>query len=104
MLRRETIIALRARHTAFRIALDILHPHLQAPPLPEPVVPSPPVDLDVEAGWFEQHQRRQRRHHRIVIAFVAALWAAAIVIGILNWSRPTSVPEPPPFARPISPR
>lgn len=32
MLRRETNIALRARHTAFRIAIEILHPRMTVPP------------------------------------------------------------------------
>ena len=40
MLRRETIIALRARHTAFRMALDILYPQQsrQRPPRSDSVI------------------------------------------------------------------
>jgi hypothetical protein len=39
MTRRETIIALRARHQAFRVATDLDHPHLDPPPPPQPAIP-----------------------------------------------------------------
>ena len=34
MIRRETIIALRARHQAFGTATEVAHPHLEVPPAP----------------------------------------------------------------------
>jgi hypothetical protein len=36
---RETMIALRARHEAFRIATEVGRPHMEAPPPPEPAIP-----------------------------------------------------------------
>ena len=39
---RETMIALRARHQAFRIASDVGHPRIDVPPPPEPAIPVPP--------------------------------------------------------------
>jgi hypothetical protein len=44
MFRRETIIALRARHQAHRIASDILNPHVDTPPPPQPAMPVDPPD------------------------------------------------------------
>jgi hypothetical protein len=43
-VRRETLIALRARRTAYRIASDFLNPHLDLPK-PDPLVPPPRIDL-----------------------------------------------------------
>ena len=37
--RRESLIALRARHQAFRIAADIAYPHVEVAPPPEPAIP-----------------------------------------------------------------
>ena len=55
MFRRETLIALRARQEAYRIATEIQHPPVQPPPLPTPVVPAPtPID-------FEPYLRRRGR-------------------------------------------
>ena len=36
---RETMIALRARHEAFRIATAVDQPHMDAPPPPTPAIP-----------------------------------------------------------------
>ena len=41
--RRETMIALRARHQSFRIASDIDTPHLDVPLPPAPAIPLEPV-------------------------------------------------------------
>jgi hypothetical protein len=46
MFRRETLIALRARHEAYRIATEIQHPPIEPPPLPTPVVPAP-TEIDL---------------------------------------------------------
>ena len=97
MLRRETLIALRARHTAWRIAMSIAHPSqpLQAPP--ERVLPlAPQVEY---AAWTEK-QRRER---------VAGLLAAVVVVVLLLvicflFRSPEPRPRPPvPPARPILP-
>ena len=46
MFRRETIIALRARHEAYRIATEILYPHVASPqPPPQPAMPVDPPDF-----------------------------------------------------------
>jgi hypothetical protein len=42
---RETMIALRARHEAFRIATEIDRPHMEAPPPPEPAIPLMPHEV-----------------------------------------------------------
>ena len=76
MFRRETIIALRARHQAYRIATEILHPHVQTPRPPEPAIPMDLPDLT-----------RFRRHATTVgmIALAAAVWAAVAVYWMVHW-------------------
>ena len=55
MLRRETIIALRARHQAFRIATEVAHPPLDVPPSPPPKLcegmPPPPLSYAPSREW-----------------------------------------------------
>jgi hypothetical protein len=85
MSRRETIIALRARHTAFRIATDILYPPPPAPPPPAPthsdtVDSMPAIDVLAEFESWEW-QQRQERHDKRMRRLVVLLWAAAIVVG-----------------------
>ena len=108
MLRRETIIALRARHTAFRMAMDILYPQR---PLPGPSASDPPPSADAVpaidvlaqfTAW--EWQERQERRRRTMLWLVMLLWAAAIALGAWNWPRRASRPSPPvPPARPILP-
>ena len=44
-LRRETMIALRARHEALEVARDVAYPPLAVPPPPAPPLP--------DLGWIE---------------------------------------------------
>ena len=45
--RRETMIALRARHEALEVTRDIAYPPLQVPPPPAPPIPVVSGDWDV---------------------------------------------------------
>ena len=113
MVRRETIIALRARHTAYRVSTDMLFP-AQAPPEPVPVLkevkPPPPLptpeeaaafvaELEARRAWAEQvlrrteeawlrRERRQERGARIVAIIAGAAMllfsAFAITVGIIE--------------------
>jgi hypothetical protein len=78
MFRRETIIALRARHQAYRIASDILNPHADVPPPPQPAIPIDPPDVSV-------FRRRIDVAGLIAVAIiwglVAALWLAYLLFG-----------------------
>jgi hypothetical protein len=108
MLRRETIIALRARHTAFRIAVDILYPP-QAPPLS--AQPARVSDEEVDramAEWEAQGRReaewarQDARNHWLGIAVL--LVGFVLLVALIVWNsanQPT--PVPPPQARPILP-
>ena len=110
MLRRETIIALRARHTAFRMAMDILHPQRPLPAPPESDLPPnadalPAIDVLAQFTAWEWEERQARRR-RTTLRLVMLLWAAAILLGAWNWPRKASRPAPPPPvppARPILP-
>jgi hypothetical protein len=111
MPRRETIIALRARHTAFRLATDILYPPPPSAPPPaalhppsetETVDATPAIDVLAEFESWEWQQRQERRDKRMR-RLVVLLWMTAIVVGAWNWPRkssPRPLP-PPPQARPI---
>jgi len=46
MLRRETMIALRARHEAFRVASKVQNPRVNAPLPPQPAIPLVPDKLE----------------------------------------------------------
>jgi hypothetical protein len=43
---RETMIALRARHEAFRVASKVQNPRVNAPPPPQPAIPLAPATLE----------------------------------------------------------
>lgn len=100
MIRRETIIALRARHTAFRIAIDFLYPQQPAPPLPQPVIPIVDIDGPMTSTLGKPH--RPKRLLAIVLVVLAMLWLFLLVCGMLNskdlWE---DVPPAPPQGRPI---
>ena len=49
-VRRETLIALRARRTAHRVASDFINPHLEVP-RPEAPYPPPRIDQPQLAAW-----------------------------------------------------
>ena len=110
MLRRETIIALRARHTAFRIATDILYPQ-QPPPAGATVQPAIPFAEDGEDAidiWQSAireraayEQRRRRRGLIVMLAIMAAL--AAISVYVNHGGQLQDFAPPPPQARPILP-
>jgi hypothetical protein len=111
MIGRETIIALRARHAAFRVAMAILHPRPPSTaPKPSPPPPPPPsgdavpaIDVLAEFTAWESQEREARRR-RAARRLAALLWTAAIVVGAWNWPRKTSPlvplrPAPPSFNR-----
>ena len=121
MLGRETIIALRARHTAYRVATDLVFPPQAAPePVLEEVKPPPPLPTPEQAAeaiaaadgrrkWVEQvishseyeWQRRERRR-KLAERVVAMTAAAALVlfvlflitVGIMEGMKATPPPVP----------
>ena len=66
MFRRETIIALRARHQAFRIAAAILYPILHEPLPPQPAIPPKhrPDQIYNQVLTPEQMRELVREAHR----------------------------------------
>ena len=103
MLRRETIIALRARHTAFRIATDILYPHQSVGPAPEPVMPI--MDMEGEIGWGRELARRRKRIVAWIILGVWVFLGVLLVVYSIETGTRQPVPQPPPVpqGRPILP-
>ena len=89
---RATIIALRARHSAFRMAMDILH--ARRPPAAPPAAQAeaaavdsvPAIDVLAQFASWEREQRREQRQ-RTMRRLVVMLWVAAIVIAAWNWPR-----------------
>jgi hypothetical protein len=75
MFRRETIIALRARHEAYRIASDILYPRVEVPPPPQPAIP-------IEGPLFIPRARRRATRATIVMAVV--VWAIVLIFWLLQ--------------------
>jgi len=109
MLRRETIIALRARHTAFRIAVEILYPQQPPPPGVQPAIPvledgDQAID-DWQAAIRErwEWERREARKRRLVLAVISAFVIGLYVFLCLVASSPPTPPPAPPQARPILP-
>ena len=51
---RETMIALRARHEAFRIAAEIGQPQMEPPAQPQPVLPLLPPPPPEPDWWAER--------------------------------------------------
>jgi hypothetical protein len=72
--RRETMIALKARQQAYRIASDILNPELEVPPPPQPAIP---IELD------PSHQP-VIRPSQAGVAFLAAFIWLLVLITILG--------------------
>ena len=109
MLRRETIIALRARHTAFRIAVEILYPPPPPPPSVQPATVSD-EEVDRAAAQWEAQSRREAewarqdaRNRWRAIAILATLFILLIAYIVYDSSNQASPPPPPPQARPILP-
>jgi hypothetical protein len=77
MFGRETIIALRARHQAYRIASEIANPHVEdAPRPPEPAMPIDPPDL----GAF------RRQIATPAMRMLATLvWAIVVLFWLVAW-------------------
>jgi hypothetical protein len=93
MFRGPTIIALRARRMAYRIAAEILYPDLIAPPSPQPPAPgcsrvrySPPVNRSLSQAQIqeviEEHEKRRRENERRhdVMRLLLALGMATFII------------------------
>jgi hypothetical protein len=74
---RETIIALRARHEAYRIASDILYPRVEVPPPPQPAIPP------IEGPLFLPRARRRATRAAIVMAI--AVWAIVVIFWLVQW-------------------
>jgi hypothetical protein len=76
MFRRETIIALRARHQAHRIASQILNPPAQVPLPPQPAMPiEPPEDWNA--------YRNAIRRQTMVLA--AIVWGLVALYWLAKW-------------------
>ena len=75
MFRRETIIALRARHQAYRIASEIVNPHVQTPRPPQPAMPVDPPNLTAF--------RREGRRAAMILA--AIVWGLVVVYWLIAW-------------------
>ena len=106
MLRRETIIALRARHTAFRIAIDILYPQQPPPPTPQPAIPVTEDAQQARAFWEDAERARadfDQARARGLRWFILILFAALLVLivyAVWDATHPRAVPLIP-QARPI---
>jgi hypothetical protein len=88
MLRRAHIVALKARHQAFRIASEILYPHVEAPPPPQPVVPH--ILIDRAPAYRPAPTFREQ----LISGLYLSLVAVAIILGwvtlVLIWHIATS--------------
>lgn len=78
MFRRETLIALRARRTAYRIAIDFLFPRLRT--IETAMVVLPPKEP--EPGPHEEEIEELRGWLHITVMF-AALIALVVVMLVL---------------------
>jgi predicted nucleic acid-binding Zn ribbon protein len=110
VLSRPTITALRARHTAFRIALDILYPrHTMPPQLPVPAERVSPfsetrvvVSNECVEEMFREGDRMRRRHVLFARAFLISIIVIAgffALMAVLN-EEPGPPAQPPATARP----
>jgi hypothetical protein len=81
MFRRETIIALRARHQAYRIASDFVYPHVD---VPAPPLPAIPADLEPyyrrRLSWRERAYRALLRSLFVVAVILAGVLATELLI------------------------
>lgn len=115
ILRRETIVALRARHTAFRIAIDLLYP-MQKPPQPPPLPAPPWVESEfrtvLDAQQMEELKRRaaalevrQNRRLAVLVLFVLALYMGLMIFAVTKQTtdgREASPSAPSPATQPAT--
>jgi hypothetical protein len=92
MFRRETIIALRARHQSHRVASDVLYTDVEVPRPPEPAIPGgvsragPTVLSEAEMlAILKQRRRAQCVRNRSLVVAVFALSFASLVAYIIRW-------------------
>jgi hypothetical protein len=83
MVRRETFIALRARHEAHRIASEIENPPATAVPRP-PEPPLPPIDWDPSPRVRIHRSRPATTLRSLAIAFLCAALLYALFIAAVN--------------------
>jgi hypothetical protein len=106
ILRRETIIALRARHTAFRIAIDILHPR-QSPPPPMPPQPAALAQEEMDraqAEWDLDARRAatsEREYRRALLLQITVIVVGLIAFIVFLMYVDEYHPSPPPS--PVAP-
>jgi hypothetical protein len=77
MFRRETIIALRARHEAFRIASEIANPHVEGAPRP----PEPALPIDT-SDW---NAIRKQVATPAMIALAVIVWLMVVLFWVVAW-------------------
>ena len=84
---RESLIALRARHQAYRIASDIAYPHVEVPPPPQPVIPIEDAVYYRPLTWRERLRRVSGMFWVLVILLVGAAFLIheALVNYCLKW-------------------
>jgi hypothetical protein len=88
MFRRETIIALRARHQAYRVASDILYPHVDAQPPPEPGMPLMTPDNSIRYETRPPLRDRIANALFVPLVVIATLLAwVTFVIVLQAWTR-----------------
>ena len=87
--KRETMIALRARRSAYRIACDFLYPHVEVPP------PAEPTPFAMEADWTEgrgEPSVPRSPPQPKLIALAIVLWVIALTVATVvithNWKFP----------------
>ena len=80
---RETIIALRARHEAYRIASDILHPHVDVPPPPQPAIPR------IEGPTYLP--RMSRKATRATIIAAGVVWGLVLLLWLVEWLEKSAI-------------
>src|SRR5882724_13080550 len=85
--RKASMIALRARHQAYRIASDMLHPPLDVPRPPEPVVP-----LHLDPTYEPEPPFLRKPASPLSICLAVILWVLAITLIVYNcihgWKSP----------------
>ena len=79
MLRRETLIALRARHTAFRIAVGVMFPRIDAQPT-TPAVHLPEDFREEDPKVVRKRERLARRIEEGIV--VVPDWIVWVLLAL----------------------